>query len=149
MGTRDRMAATKAAMLPLLADAYRGRNIVALMGFRDGGASMLVEPTHEVARAIARLHTLPTGGRTPLAAALLAAAAVVRRERGRVEASETRVVIVTDGRGDDANLDRGIAALTTQTDDIVVVDSEGGFVRLGRARRLAERLGARYASLAA
>ena len=149
MGARDRMAATKAAMLPLLAEAYRGRNIVALMGFRDGGASMLVAPTRAIARAIARLRALPTGGRTPLAAALLAAAAAVRRERARLDAAEARVVIVTDGRGDDAGLDRGIAALLAQTDDIVVVDSEGGFVRLGRARRLAERLGARYASLAA
>ena len=149
MGARDRMAATKAAMLPLLAESYRGRNIVALMGFRDGGASMIVEPTREVARAISRLRGLPTGGRTPLAAALVEAAAAARRERARLDAGETRVVIVTDGRGDDADLDRGIAALTAQTDDIVVVDSEEGFVRLGRARRLAARLGARYATLAA
>ena len=149
MGARERMAATKAALLPLLAESYRGRNIVALMGFRDGGASMLVAPTREVARAIARLRALPTGGRTPLAAALIAAAAVVRRERARLDAAEVRVVIITDGRGDDAGLDRGIAALMAQTDDIVVVDSEGGFVRLGRARRLADRLGARYARLAA
>ncbi|MBV9359347.1 MAG: VWA domain-containing protein [Chloroflexi bacterium] len=149
MGARDRMAITKGAILALLADAYRGRNLVALMTFRHAGASLLIKPTRDVVRAMDRLQTLPTGGRTPLGAALLEAAALVRRERARTNAAETRVVLITDGRTDQMDVSRGILALTAECDDIVVIDSEHGFVRLGRARALASLLGAQYVRLVA
>jgi magnesium chelatase subunit D len=149
MGARDRMAVTKAAVLALLGDAYRARDQVALMGFRDTGASLLIKPTRDVVRAMGRLQSLPTGGRTPLGAALLEASGVARRERARTAAAQTRIVLITDGRTDQQDLERGIVALSAECDDIVVVDSEQGFVRLGRARGLASKLGARYVRLVA
>jgi magnesium chelatase subunit D len=149
MGARDRMAVTKAAVLALLGDAYRARDQVALLGFRDTGALLLIKPTRDVVQAMAHLQSLPTGGRTPLGAALLEASAVARRERARTEAAQTRVVLITDGRTDQADLERGIVALSAECDDIVVVDSEDGFVRLGRARGLASKLRARYIRLVA
>jgi Mg-chelatase subunit ChlD len=51
-----------------------------MMAFRDAGASLLIDPTRVVWRAIDRLQTLPTSGRTPIGAALLDASAAVRRE---------------------------------------------------------------------
>jgi magnesium chelatase subunit D len=149
MGARERMAVTKAAILALLGEAYRARDLVALMGFRDAGALLLLKPTRDVLRAMTCLQSLPTGGRTPLAAGLLEASAVARRERARSDSAETRVVLITDGRGDQADLAPGIAALTAVSDDIVVVDSEQGFVRLGRARSLASSLRAHYVRLVA
>jgi magnesium chelatase subunit D len=149
MGARDRMAVTKAAILGLLGDAYRHRDLVALMSFRDRGSSLLVGPTRAVAQAVASLHDLPTGGRTPLGQALRDAAAVVRREDARLQVTGTCVVLVTDGRGEAQDLDAGADALTGCGPDIVVVDTETGFVQLGRARRLADRLAARYIRLAA
>jgi magnesium chelatase subunit D len=92
---------------------------------------------------------LPTGGRTPLGQALRDTAAVVRREDARLQVTGTCVVLVTDGRGVAEDLDAGVAALTGCGPDIVVVDTERGFVQLGRARRLAARLAARYIRLAA
>jgi magnesium chelatase subunit D len=149
MGARDRMALTKAAVLALLGDAYRSRDLVALMAFRHAGASLIIQPTRDAWQAMARLQSLPTGGRTPLGDALLEASAVARRERARVEAAKTRVVLITDGRTTQTDLSRGISALTSACDDIVVVDSEDGFVRLGRAKRLASLLRARYVQLVA
>jgi magnesium chelatase subunit D len=149
MGARDRMAVTKAAILGLLGDAYRGRDRVGLMAFRDAGASLLINPTRDVLKAIDRLQTLPTGGRTPLGAALLDASSVVRREQSRSRAAHVRVVLITDARAPQADLSRGVAALTGACDDICVIDTEDGFVRLGRARRLATLLNARYVRLAA
>ena len=58
-------------------------------------------------------------------------------------------MLITEVRGDQADLTRGSAALTAASDDIVVVDSEQGFVRLGRARALASSLRARYVRLVA
>ena len=149
MGARDRMAVTKAAILALLADAYRDRDLVALMAFRDTAASLTIKPTRDIFRAIDRLQSLPTGGRTPLGAALLDAAGVVHRERARMEAAESRVVLITDGRTDQVDLAHGSRVLSAECQDIVVVDSEDGFVRLGRARALAAALQARYVRLAA
>lgn len=147
MGARDRMALTKAAVLSLLGEDYRRRSTVALMGFRDGEASLLMAPTRDVGKLARRLRPLPTGGLTPLATALHAAADFARREQQRQGANHVRVVLVTDGRGNDEGLDAAARALVAQADDLAVIDSEAGRVRLGRARRLAERLGAQYARL--
>jgi hypothetical protein len=42
------------------------------------------------------------------------------------------VVLITDARTPQADLSRGVAALTRACDDIRVIDTEDGFVRLGR-----------------
>jgi hypothetical protein len=60
-------AVTRAAVLALLGDAYRARDLVALMDFREMGASLLIKQTGDVVLALARLQSLPTGGRTPWA----------------------------------------------------------------------------------
>ncbi|MBM4416635.1 MAG: VWA domain-containing protein, partial [Chloroflexi bacterium] len=144
MGAHQRMATTKAAMRSLLASAYHKRDLVALIGFRGRTAPLLVAPTRDVARAMEQLRTLPTGGRTPLAEALRAAAEFVRRGAARRDYADTRVVLITDGRSTDADLHRGIAALRAQRAALAVIDTEASLVRLGRARSLARRLGATY-----
>ncbi|WP_327587257.1 putative cobaltochelatase [Nonomuraea sp. NBC_00507] len=141
MAARRRMTAVKTAVLSLLLDAYQRRDKVGLVTFRGDSASVTLPPTSSVEAGAARLRSLPTGGRTPLAAGLVAAAEVLRVERLRDPARRPLLVLVTDGRataGGDvdraADLLRGTAS--------VVVDCEGGPVRLGLAVRLAARLGA-------
>ncbi|MFD4169100.1 hypothetical protein ACFWSB_15425, partial [Streptomyces albidoflavus] len=51
--------------------------------FRGSAAEVALPPTSSVDAAAARLETLPTGGRTPLAAGLLRAHEVLRVERLR------------------------------------------------------------------
>ncbi|MEW2167741.1 putative cobaltochelatase, partial [Streptomyces sp. NPDC007084] len=97
MAARQRMSAVKGAVLSLLLDAYQRRDKVGLVTFRGSAAEVALPPTSSVDAAAARLESLPTGGRTPLAAGLLRAHEVLRVERLRDSARRPLVVLVTDG----------------------------------------------------
>ncbi|WP_435224888.1 putative cobaltochelatase [Streptomyces sp. Tue6028] len=162
MAARQRMSAVKGAVLSLLLDAYQRRDKVGLVTFRGSAAEVALPPTSSVDAAAARLESLPTGGRTPLAAGLLRAHELLRVERLRDAARRPLVVLVTDGRATDAGAARGAsgrgggratggtepvalagrAARLFAADGIasVVVDCETGPVRLGLAGRLAGEL---------
>ena len=155
MGARQRMGAVKGAVLSLLLDAYQRRDKVGLVTFRGaarraGAAADLVGR----GRRGAGCESLPTGGRTPLAAGLLQAA---RGAAGRADARPARrplLVVVTDGRATGGagavragrarppagSLQQGIAARRRRLRDRAAV-------RLGLAGRAAPRdLGAEYAA---
>ncbi|MFG3201551.1 putative cobaltochelatase [Streptomyces sp. NPDC048192] len=163
MAARQRMSAVKGAVLSLLLDAYQRRDKVGLVTFRGSGAEVALPPTSSVDAAAARLESLPTGGRTPLAAGLLKAHEVLRVERLRDPARRALVVVVTDGRATDRGAARsasgrgggrvtggtgpvalaGRAARLFAAEQVasVVVDCESGPVRLGLAGQLAGELG--------
>ncbi|MDK1346107.1 putative cobaltochelatase [Streptomyces sp. 378] len=146
MAARQRMSAVKGAVLSLLLDAYQRRDKVGLVTFRGSVADVALPPTSSVDAAAARLETLPTGGRTPLAAGLLRAHDVLRVERLRDPARRPLVVVVTDGRatgGPEPVALAGRAARLFAADGVasVVVDCESGPVRLGLAGQLAGELG--------
>ncbi|KUL75920.1 MULTISPECIES: putative cobaltochelatase [unclassified Streptomyces] len=146
MAARQRMGAVKGAVLSLLLDAYQRRDKVGLVTFRGSAAEVALPPTSSVDAAAARLETLPTGGRTPLAAGLLRAHEVLRVERLRDPARRPLVVLVTDGRatgGPEPVALAGRAARLFAADGVasVVVDCESGPVRLGLAGQLAGELG--------
>lgn len=146
MAARKRMTAVKTAVLSLLLDAYQRRDKVGLVTFRGMDAEVALPPTSSVEAGAARLRTLPTGGRTPLAAGLARAAEVLRVERLRDPARRPLVVLVTDGRATaGGDVDRAAALLAGTAS--VVVDCESGPVRLGLALRLAARLRARVLPL--
>ncbi|WFE55274.1 VWA domain-containing protein [Micromonospora sp. WMMD1155] len=154
MGARQRMTAVKDAVLALLTDAYQRRDKVAVIAFRGTGARTLLPATSSVLAASTRLTELPTGGRTPLAEGLLAAADLLRVERLRDPRRRPLVLVVTDGRATAGHrpLDRaaGAAAVLAATGaPCVVVDCESGPVRLNLARRLATQLNAPHHPLAA
>ncbi|MDQ1418375.1 MAG: magnesium chelatase subunit [Acidimicrobiaceae bacterium] len=155
MGADRRMEAAKGAVLSLLLDAYQRRDKVAMITFRGDSAQVALKPTSSVEVARARLAELPTGGRTPLAAGILAALDLATAP-GRSAAHQPLLVLFTDGRATsaprspkdpvsaardaaDAVRRRGIAA--------VVVDAEDGPTRLGLARELATVMAARYLTL--
>ncbi|MET9084708.1 putative cobaltochelatase [Streptomyces sp. NPDC004237] len=146
MAARQRMTAVKGAVLSLLLDAYQRRDKVGLVTFRGSAADVALPPTSSVDAAAARLESLPTGGRTPLAAGLLKAHDVLRVERLRDPARRALVVLVTDGRatgGPEPVALAGRAARLFAADGVasVVVDCESGPVRLGLAGQLAGELG--------
>ncbi|MFB6956513.1 putative cobaltochelatase [Streptomyces sp. NPDC056309] len=161
MAARQRMSAVKGAVLSLLLDAYQRRDKVGLVTFRGKDAQVALPPTSSVDAAAARLESLPTGGRTPLAAGLLKAHEVLRVERLRDPARRALVVVVTDGRATDKGAARsasgrggratggtepvalaGRAARLFAAEGVasVVVDCESGPVRLGLAGQLAGEL---------
>ncbi|MET8309341.1 magnesium chelatase subunit D family protein [Micromonospora sp. NPDC005173] len=152
MGARQRMTAVKDAVLALLTDAYQRRDKVAVIAFRDAGARTLLPATSSVLAASTRLAELPTGGRTPLAEGLFAAADLLRVERLRDPKRRPLVLVVTDGRATAGRrpLDRaaGAAAVLAATGAAcVVVDCESGPVRLNLANRLALQLHAPHRRL--
>jgi magnesium chelatase subunit D len=91
-----RLAEAKGAVELLLADCYVRRDQVALIAFRGNGAELVLPPTRSLARAKRSLAGLPGGGGTPVAAGIVAAAALAGglRRKGLSPA----IVLLTDGR---------------------------------------------------
>ncbi|MDQ1681220.1 MAG: magnesium chelatase subunit, partial [Frankiaceae bacterium] len=110
MAARRRMSAVKGAVLSLLLNAYQRRDKVGLVTFRGEGAQLILPPTGSIDVAAARLTTLETGGRTPIAAGLARAAEVLRVERIRDPHRRALLVVVTDGRATGGPDARGAAA---------------------------------------
>jgi magnesium chelatase subunit D len=152
MGVERRMAATKAAVLGLLGDAYRRRGTVGLITFRGDSAEVVLRPTGSVEIARARLADLETGGRTPLAAGLDEARRVVSHLTDRGD-NECTVVLVTDGRATVGQPDPVTAARTSfealarTGARVVVLDTETGPSRLSLAADLASAAGVEYRHL--
>lgn len=146
MAARQRMSAVKGAVLSLLLDAYQRRDKVGLVSFRGKDAEVALPPTSSVDAAAARLESLPTGGRTPVAAGLLKAHDVLRIERMRDPSRRPLLVVVTDGRATGGPEPLALAARAARLHEVegvasVVVDCESGPVRLGLAGELARQLG--------
>jgi len=158
MAALQRMEAVKGTVMALLRDAYQRRDEVGVIAFRGAEAKLLLPPTRSVDAAERQLRELPTGGRTPLAHALQLAGDVLTRVSG-VSRGEPLLIILSDGH---ANVgiegpedqhdpwrqslecarrlaEKGLAAL--------VLDTEVGFVRMGRAQELAAALGAQCLNL--
>nr|WP_229074115.1 VWA domain-containing protein [Actinoplanes sp. DH11] len=139
MAARKRMTLVKTAVLSLLRDAYQRRDRIGMITFRGADADVVLPPTssHEV--GVMRLAALRTGGRTPIAAGLRAAAATIATERRRDPRRRPLLVLVTDGRAtsgpDPLRVAPALAGVST-----VVVDCESGPIRLGLAGRLATGL---------
>ncbi|TQJ05642.1 putative cobaltochelatase [Amycolatopsis cihanbeyliensis] len=152
MGAKSRMREVKSAVLSLLLDAYQRRDKVGLVTFRGTDGELALPPTISVEAAAARLETLPTGGRTPLAEGLLRSAEVLRIEAIRDPRRRPLLVLVTDGRatsgGDAVGRAQAAAGLLAGSGvSAVVVDCESGRMRLGLAAELASRLGAEHLPL--
>jgi magnesium chelatase subunit D len=139
MGARRRLARVKGALIALLADAYARRDRVAVVAFRDSAAELLLAPGAPIERAAAAIRVLPTGGRTPLAAGLDAAARLIRREALRAPDRRAIAIVLTDGRvaDPDGAVARAAAALGRAAAAVHVVDTEDGPVRLGLAAAIA------------
>ena len=149
MATHRRLEAAKGAAMGLLTSSYQRRDEVALMVFRGEGTDLVMPFTRHVRSIELALADVPTGGRTPLARALIDAAALLQSR------DPALLVLLTDGRAN-VSLDGGdpweeaLAAcgqLREACGGALIVDCESGPVTLGRARALAQLLGAECVSL--
>lgn len=149
-----RMRQAKGAVHTLLEQAYINRDRVALLAFRAHGAELLLPPSQSVELARRALDLLPTGGGTPLSAALLAALDLAAQARSR-GIMQTVLVLLTDGR---ANVAVGNGQITAELQAVagkvaqsgmrsVVVDTQRAYLSRGEARTLAGWLGGRYVYL--
>ena len=93
----NRLGEAKGAVELMLAQAYSKRDYVALIGFRDGRADILLPPTRSLVQAKKNLAALAAGGGTPLAMGMNSAlnlATLVRRS-GKLPS----MAFLTDGKG--------------------------------------------------
>jgi magnesium chelatase subunit D len=155
MAALQRMEMVKGTVLSLLRDAYQRRDEVGVIAFRCTKAELLLSPTRSVDTAERQLRDLPTGGRTPLAHALQVASDVLNRVSG-ASRPEPLLILLSDGKANVALDETGDAweqsleyarAFFRKGIAALVLDTEVGFVRMGRARDLADALGARCLSL--
>ncbi len=116
----------------------------------DDGAAVFSPPGRDTEKLISRLAGLKTGGRTNMSAGIEIADKIVRKNKNGKRAAA--VHIFTDGRinfcesGGDPFEDSVIRLrrLTGKHVSATVVDTEAGFVRIGAAKKFAERTGASY-----
>jgi magnesium chelatase subunit D len=155
MAAQRRMEAVKGSVLALLTDAYQRRDEVAVIAFRSQSAQLQLAPTRSVDRAEQGLRELPTGGRTPLPHALqLALETVSARIKG---SAPPLLVLLTDGKANVA-LETGAdpwretlafaGLLMDAAVPALVIDTETGYLKLGRAAQLAQAMGAECLTLA-
>lgn len=151
MAAQRRMEAVKGAVLSLLTDAYQQRDEVAVISFRGESAQLLLSPTRSVDLAEQNLRELPTGGRTPLPHALSVALETLAKT-----GMPPLLVLLTDGKANVALNDgndpwqeslRFAALLAERGVPALVLDTETGYLRLGKARQLAQALGAECLTL--
>jgi len=152
MGAAGRMAETKGAVLSLLRQSYVNRDRVAMMAFRRDRAEMLLHPTRSVEFAKKELEELPVGGATPLALALAKAHDYIKGQLSRDPSLEPHMVVLSDGRGNakpgdnraEEALGEKARAIGQENYPVMLIDTEKGWVRLGKAEELARSLGAAY-----
>jgi magnesium chelatase subunit D len=163
MAAQRRMEALKGAVLNLLTDAYQQRDEVAVVAFRGQRAELLLAPTRSVDLAEQGLRELPTGGRTPLPHALQLALDTLQRAAsnggnngGKNSSNPPLLVLLTDGKGNVPLADGGdpwrealalAELLAERRVPALVIDTENGYLRLGRAAQLATALGAECLTL--
>ncbi|MBS1912040.1 MAG: magnesium chelatase ATPase subunit D [Bacteroidetes bacterium] len=159
---RNRMREAKGAVTQLLQEAYVNRDSVALIAFRGDDAELLLPPTPSVERAKRSVDILPTGGGTPLAAALMKALGLVAAAR-RSGSERALVIILTDGRANvpmsenaagmireirrqhvQQEIDRIALVYRREGVSSLVVDTRQTYGVQSDAVRLAEKIGARY-----
>lgn len=154
MAAQRRMEAVKGAVLALLTDAYQRRDEVAVISFRGESAALLLAPTRSVDRAEQGLRELPTGGRTPLPHALQLALETLRQ--AAANGAPPLLVLLSDGKANVALSDGGdpwretlalAEMLAARAVPALVLDTETGYLRLGRAAQLAQALGAECLTL--
>ena len=151
MAAQRRMETAKGAALALLTDAYQKRDEVAVIAFRGESAMLLLPPTRSVDLAERELRELPTGGRTPLPHALRLALETLEKTE-----MPPLLVLLSDGKANVALEDDGdpwqetlklAGCLAGRGVPAMVLDTETGYLRLGRARQLAQALAAECLSL--
>ncbi|HTU19877.1 MAG TPA: putative cobaltochelatase [Gemmataceae bacterium] len=157
MAARQRMESVKGAVLALLRSAYELRDEVAVIAFRGPCAEVLLPSTRGIDIAEETLRVLPTGGRTPLAHALVLAREAIQQGQRSAPDRPVLLVLLSDGKANVALPElpgdpwqqalQAAADLNGEGIAALVLDSDAGYVRLGRARQLAEALGAEYLPL--
>lgn len=149
MAASERMKAAKGAVMSLLQDAYRRRDMVGLIVFQKQEARLVLPPTTSIDLAQRALKDIPVGGKTPLSSGLYLARKVLKVEKLKHPELRPLLVLLTDGA---ANVSMGTmhphkealkVAEALRRDGVhsVVINLEFQAFDRGLARELADALG--------
>jgi magnesium chelatase subunit D len=137
----------------LLERAYVNRDRVALLSFRGQGAELLLPPTGSVELLRRAVDQIPTGGGTPLAAAMVAALDLAQQARRR-GLQNVVLVLLTDARanvglkadraGVEDELRQVAMAASAAGLKSLVIDTQRSYLSQGSAQRLASWLGGQH-----
>lgn len=126
----------------LLQESYEKKNRVALIVFRGETADVVVPPTRNHTVLDIALDQVPTGGRTPLTAALLQAFDMAALQPG----TPATVVLLSDGRANryvSGTWEQDLALLVVRRADagLVIINAEQRHRSIGLLEQLARTLG--------
>ena len=153
MGARERMKTVKGVILKILLEAYQKRDRVGMIAFRKNQAEVLLPVTKSVDFAQKKLAAMPTGGKTPLAKGLAKAEDLLDMLYRQDPLQDPVLILITDGHatlplenGTDAVADAMTEAehIGKRNLPIAVIDTENGFIKLGLAKKLAQKMDASY-----
>ncbi|MGN0600913.1 MAG: VWA domain-containing protein [Oscillospiraceae bacterium] len=155
MGAKRRMRAVKSAVRGLLSEAYQKRDRVGVVAFRGEGARTLLSITGSPELARKCMDELPTGGKTPLAAGIAQACALLRAERIRTPDALQYLILISDGKANiSLHTNDPLGDALTAAEQVshsgagaMVLDTENGYIKFGFAKQIAERMGAEYIRL--
>jgi magnesium chelatase subunit D len=154
MATWRRMRQTKAAVLALLMQAHRQGDRIALLVFHGSAVDLVLPPRRGLGTARLALEALPVGGTTPLALGLAACRRLIGAEKRKDPHVPIWTILLTDGRANAAAAGdpwhealREARRLARVAPHCLVVDTETGWPRFGRARELALALAADHVAL--
>lgn len=149
----NRMRQAKGAVHAMLEQAYVNRDKVALLAFRQQTAEILLPPTNSVELLRRAVDQLPTGGGTPIAAALIAALELAAQARRR-GCHQVVLILLTDGRAN-VGLRAERAQVTEELESLarqvassglasLIIDTQRNFLSQGTAQQLARALAGQY-----
>lgn len=160
MGASNRMESAKGAVLSLLLDSYQQRDRLGMVAFRGSTADVLLPLSRSADLAFKQLHELPTGGKTPLSAGLIAGLNLLLAELNKNEETIPIMILISDGRANvalgDASVKEELLGIAEDARSagihVVVLDTESAgrsFVKmqLGYCKEIAEHAGGRYYSV--
>ncbi|NMZ62214.1 VWA domain-containing protein [Pseudomonas nitroreducens] len=132
------LAQAKGLLADTFEQAYRQRARLAVLHATGAQPRWLWQGQKASSQLQVWLEQLGAGGGTPLIEALEQAREWLDKRQRQKPAERQRLLVLTDGRL------RDWPALQPMGCPTVLVDIEGGAVRLGRAEKLAQELGAEY-----
>ncbi len=149
------MELVKSTVMSLLEDSYQKRDKVGFIAIAGDRATVLLHPTSSVELAAIHLKRLPTEGKTPLSDGIYKGLQVLKAQLWKNRNIIPIMVLVSDGRGniplaEDAKQEAISLAKEVRKLDInlVVIDTEDDFLKLGYNKEIAEAGGGRYYRLA-
>nr|WP_231387679.1 VWA domain-containing protein [Pseudomonas nitroreducens] len=132
------LAQAKGLLADTFEQAYRQRARLAVLHATGAQPRWLWQGQKASSQLQVWLEQLGAGGGTPLIEALEQAREWLDKRQRQKPGEHQRLLVLTDGRL------RDWPALQPMSCPTVLVDIEGGAVRLGRAEKLAQELGAEY-----